>query len=177
MGYLVLNALNNLLQELSSDSSQHVRSALASVIMGMAPVLGKVRISYIGLALVTKARGLEDLPACHALYYSGLFIFIWLISYLVFAWRVTFNLSGLIQSFQVYCSFSYARSSNFIYCYTNARWFNCMHCNSTPFYCLCRMQQLSSFFQYFSLFWRMNFPMCASISSASLIKWIRCVVS
>jgi serine/threonine-protein phosphatase 2A regulatory subunit A len=30
------------LQELSSDSSQHVRSALASVIMGMAPVLGKV---------------------------------------------------------------------------------------------------------------------------------------
>ncbi|RRT55420.1 hypothetical protein B296_00048473 [Ensete ventricosum] len=29
-------------QELSSDSSQHVRSALASVIMGMAPVLGKV---------------------------------------------------------------------------------------------------------------------------------------
>ncbi|KAF8647457.1 hypothetical protein HU200_065368 [Digitaria exilis] len=29
------------LQELSSDSSQHVRSALASVIMGMAPVLGK----------------------------------------------------------------------------------------------------------------------------------------
>lgn len=85
MGYLVLNALNNLLQELSSDSSQHVRSALASVIMGMAPLLGKVRISYIGLALVTKARGLEDLPACHALYYSGLFIFIWLISYLVFA--------------------------------------------------------------------------------------------
>jgi hypothetical protein len=31
------------LQELSSDSSQHVRSALASVIMGMAPVLGKVQ--------------------------------------------------------------------------------------------------------------------------------------
>lgn len=30
-------------QELSSDSSQHVRSALASVIMGMAPILGKVR--------------------------------------------------------------------------------------------------------------------------------------
>ncbi|KAJ0727226.1 putative armadillo-like helical protein [Helianthus annuus] len=29
-------------KELSSDSSQHVRSALASVIMGMAPVLGKV---------------------------------------------------------------------------------------------------------------------------------------
>ncbi|KAL5070652.1 hypothetical protein RYX36_021539 [Vicia faba] len=28
-------------EELSSDSSQHVRSALASVIMGMAPVLGK----------------------------------------------------------------------------------------------------------------------------------------
>ncbi|KAH0756840.1 hypothetical protein KY290_020333 [Solanum tuberosum] len=28
-------------KELSSDSSQHVRSALASVIMGMAPVLGK----------------------------------------------------------------------------------------------------------------------------------------
>lgn len=32
-------------QELSTDSSQHVRSALASVIMGMAPVLGKVCIS------------------------------------------------------------------------------------------------------------------------------------
>ena len=32
---------NVLLQELSSDSSQHVRSALASVIMGMTPVLGK----------------------------------------------------------------------------------------------------------------------------------------
>lgn len=32
-----------LMQELSSDSSQHVRSALASVIMGMAPVLGKVQ--------------------------------------------------------------------------------------------------------------------------------------
>ena len=30
------------LQELSTDSLQHVRSALASVIMGMAPVLGKV---------------------------------------------------------------------------------------------------------------------------------------
>jgi hypothetical protein len=30
------------LQELSTDSSQHVRAALASVIMGMAPVLGKV---------------------------------------------------------------------------------------------------------------------------------------
>ena len=30
------------LQDLSLDSSQHVRSALASVIMGMAPVLGKV---------------------------------------------------------------------------------------------------------------------------------------
>ncbi|GJN12703.1 hypothetical protein PR202_ga31008 [Eleusine coracana subsp. coracana] len=29
-------------KDLSSDSSQHVRSALASVIMGMAPVLGKV---------------------------------------------------------------------------------------------------------------------------------------
>ncbi|XP_028959502.1 protein phosphatase PP2A regulatory subunit A-like [Malus domestica] len=29
------------LQELSTDSSQHVRSALASVIMGMAQVLGK----------------------------------------------------------------------------------------------------------------------------------------
>ncbi|KAF3588530.1 hypothetical protein F2Q69_00027531 [Brassica cretica] len=28
-------------QELSTDSSQHVRSALASVIMGMAPILGK----------------------------------------------------------------------------------------------------------------------------------------
>lgn len=38
-------------QELSLDSSQHVRSALASVIMGMAPVLGKVRVfcSYGGL--------------------------------------------------------------------------------------------------------------------------------
>ncbi|KAG4918701.1 hypothetical protein JHK85_056982 [Glycine max] len=31
----------HILPELSSDSSQHVRSALASVIMGMAPVLGK----------------------------------------------------------------------------------------------------------------------------------------
>lgn len=30
-------------QELSTDSSQHVRAALASVIMGMAPLLGKVR--------------------------------------------------------------------------------------------------------------------------------------
>lgn len=32
-------------QELSTDSSQHVRAALASVIMGMAPLLGKVRYS------------------------------------------------------------------------------------------------------------------------------------
>lgn len=32
-------------QELSTDSSQHVRAALASVIMGMAPLLGKVRLS------------------------------------------------------------------------------------------------------------------------------------
>lgn len=32
-------------QELSTDSSQHVRSALASVIMGMAPVLGKVMLA------------------------------------------------------------------------------------------------------------------------------------
>lgn len=31
-----------ILQELSTDSSQHVRAALASVIMGMAPLLGKV---------------------------------------------------------------------------------------------------------------------------------------
>lgn len=30
------------LQELSTDASQHVRAALASVIMGLAPVLGKV---------------------------------------------------------------------------------------------------------------------------------------
>lgn len=34
------------LKELSSDSSQHVRSALASVIMGMAPILGKVRNQF-----------------------------------------------------------------------------------------------------------------------------------
>jgi hypothetical protein len=40
---LQINACQLHLQELSSDSSQHVRSALASVIMGMAPVLGKVR--------------------------------------------------------------------------------------------------------------------------------------
>jgi hypothetical protein len=33
----------SILQELSTDSSQHVRAALASVIMGMAPLLGKVR--------------------------------------------------------------------------------------------------------------------------------------
>lgn len=65
--YLVLSALNNLLQELSSDSSQHVRSALASVIMGMAPVLGKVRISYIGLALITKVGSLEDLTSISCL--------------------------------------------------------------------------------------------------------------
>ncbi|RWW44551.1 hypothetical protein BHE74_00049683 [Ensete ventricosum] len=38
----VCNLSMYLPQELSSDSSQHVRSALASVIMGMAPVLGKV---------------------------------------------------------------------------------------------------------------------------------------
>ena len=31
-------------QELSTDTSQHVRAQLASVIMGMAPLLGKVRI-------------------------------------------------------------------------------------------------------------------------------------
>ncbi|KAJ8644138.1 hypothetical protein MRB53_005886 [Persea americana] len=37
--------------ELSSDSSQHVRSALASVIMGMAPVLGKV----IGIDLLSQS--------------------------------------------------------------------------------------------------------------------------
>lgn len=43
---VIVNRLNSCqlhMQELSSDSSQHVRSALASVIMGMAPVLGKVR--------------------------------------------------------------------------------------------------------------------------------------
>ncbi|KAF5779790.1 putative armadillo-like helical protein [Helianthus annuus] len=48
--YMVANQLYELCEavgpeptkyELSSDSSQHVRSALASVIMGMAPVLGK----------------------------------------------------------------------------------------------------------------------------------------
>ncbi|CAH2045474.1 unnamed protein product [Thlaspi arvense] len=37
----ILPVIVNFSQELSSDSSQHVRSALASVIMGMAPVLGK----------------------------------------------------------------------------------------------------------------------------------------
>lgn len=41
------------LQELSSDSSQHVRSALAAVIMGMAPVLGKVS----SRAIVHHSRG------------------------------------------------------------------------------------------------------------------------
>ncbi|KAH0854828.1 hypothetical protein HID58_037132, partial [Brassica napus] len=35
--------LSVVVDELSSDSSQHIKSALASVIMGMAPVLGKVR--------------------------------------------------------------------------------------------------------------------------------------
>ena len=29
-------------QDLSTDASQHVRSSLASVIMGLAPLLGKV---------------------------------------------------------------------------------------------------------------------------------------
>ncbi|GKF19879.1 serine/threonine-protein phosphatase 2A 65 kDa regulatory subunit A beta isoform, partial [Tanacetum coccineum] len=38
-------------KELSSYSSQHVRSALASVIMGMAPVLGKV----IGIDLLSQS--------------------------------------------------------------------------------------------------------------------------
>ncbi|KAA3476017.1 Armadillo-like helical [Gossypium australe] len=37
----ILPVIVNFSQELSTDSSQHVRSALASVIMGMAPVLGK----------------------------------------------------------------------------------------------------------------------------------------
>ncbi|CAH8358477.1 unnamed protein product [Eruca vesicaria subsp. sativa] len=37
----ILPVIVNFSQELSSDSSQHVRSALASVIMGMAPILGK----------------------------------------------------------------------------------------------------------------------------------------
>ncbi|KAE8666074.1 Serine/threonine-protein phosphatase 2A 65 kDa regulatory subunit A beta isoform [Hibiscus syriacus] len=39
--YLVNQHILPCVKELSSDSSQHVRSALASVIMGMAPVLGK----------------------------------------------------------------------------------------------------------------------------------------
>lgn len=51
-GISYLNICNNIWQELSSDSSQHVRSALASVIMGMAPVLGKVRISDSVFALI-----------------------------------------------------------------------------------------------------------------------------
>jgi hypothetical protein len=46
--YSYLSTLQWPLQELSSDSSQHVRSALASVIMGMAPVLGKVRMLCTG---------------------------------------------------------------------------------------------------------------------------------
>ncbi|KAL0678650.1 hypothetical protein Bca4012_006631 [Brassica carinata] len=37
----ILHVTVNFAQELSTDSSQHVRSALASVIMGMAPILGK----------------------------------------------------------------------------------------------------------------------------------------
>ncbi|KAK4375533.1 hypothetical protein RND71_006210 [Anisodus tanguticus] len=37
----ILPVIVNFAQELSLDSSQHVRSALASVIMGMAPILGK----------------------------------------------------------------------------------------------------------------------------------------
>ncbi|THU72136.1 hypothetical protein C4D60_Mb04t08920 [Musa balbisiana] len=37
----ILPVIVNFSQDLSSDSSQHVRSALASVIMGMAPILGK----------------------------------------------------------------------------------------------------------------------------------------
>ncbi|KAH0916071.1 hypothetical protein HID58_030517, partial [Brassica napus] len=37
----ILPVIVNFSQELSTDSSQHVRSALASVIMGMAPILGK----------------------------------------------------------------------------------------------------------------------------------------
>jgi serine/threonine-protein phosphatase 2A regulatory subunit A len=34
-------------KELSTDSSQHVRAALASVIMGMAPLLGKVSCGMV----------------------------------------------------------------------------------------------------------------------------------
>ena len=44
------------LQELSSDSSQHVRSALASVIMGMAPVLGKVSSRVMVHVIIPKER-------------------------------------------------------------------------------------------------------------------------
>jgi len=47
-----VNSWDLLLQELSSDSSQHVRSALASVIMGMAPVLGKVCTYQIAVSVV-----------------------------------------------------------------------------------------------------------------------------
>lgn len=51
--YSYLSTLQWLLQELSSDSSQHVRSALASVIMGMAPVLGKVRMSCLAMFIIS----------------------------------------------------------------------------------------------------------------------------
>ncbi len=44
--YFVLVMVRNL-QELSTDSSQHVRAALASVIMGMAPLLGKVSCGMV----------------------------------------------------------------------------------------------------------------------------------
>lgn len=43
--WFLLTYLN--MYELSSDSSQHVRSALGSVTMAMAPVLGKVNISLL----------------------------------------------------------------------------------------------------------------------------------
>jgi hypothetical protein len=47
---------------LASDSSQHVRAALASVIMGMAPILGKVGLFLFDIFDASLALILFYLP-------------------------------------------------------------------------------------------------------------------
>lgn len=59
--------MNNILpciKELVADANQHVKSALASVIMGLSPILGKQKyvLSFLPLIEFFKALPLNILP-------------------------------------------------------------------------------------------------------------------
>ena len=48
----ILNHLMPCIQSLASDANQHVKSALASVIMGLSPIVGKEKLVDIEISVL-----------------------------------------------------------------------------------------------------------------------------